>query len=577
MLQHQRQAWHNNMLLGDDDANEVGYNYQYAYLLPKARTTDRELEEVDLEFDLPHDLLNTFDDEDYEHLLEKDEYELLPTNTDGRTTIGAKDEGMEEENDDKVNANNGASPSHAQQQQHPPLNILILYADDMRHDTLGSASENLVHTPFLDQLAKEGIRFVQNCVTTSICWISRATYYSGQWYSRHGTFTINAIRERGEHLFAQYWNETFPGMLKSHGYYTGHVGKWHSSAPLRKGLEFDFVKSYYGHHWMPRNGKQIHVTKANEEDAINFLRTRPDKDQPFMLSVNFFAPHSKDGAAEQYFPQPSSMSLYENITIPKAPSATEEAWKKMPEFFTERNIGRIRYHWRFDTAEKYQKMMKNYFRLVSEVDASSQAIVEELKRQGVLDSTLVIFTSDNGMFLAEHGLAAKFFPHQESIRVPLIIRDPRMRQEFIGTDNEDFTLSVDLASTILGAAQITPPARMQGRDISALYLETSADADNADGKSWREEFFYEMPSLKLGEDEIPSCQALVRKDLKLMWWPFYHKYQLFDLNIDPYEMNDLLAGVSMNNITANEFSDFKYRNMTMEMVRTMRELHKSVL
>ena len=565
------------MLLGDDDANEVGYNYQYAYLLPKARTTDRELEEVDLEFDLPHDLLNTFDDEDYEHLLEKDEYELLPTNTDGRTTIGAKDEGMEEENDDKVNANNGASPSHAQQQQHPPLNILILYADDMRHDTLGSASKNLVHTPFLDQLAKEGIRFVHNCVTTSICWISRATYYSGQWYSRHGTFTIGAIPERGEHLFAQYWNETFPGMLKSHGYYTGHVGKWHSSAPLRKGLEFDFVKSYYGDHWMPRNGKNIHVTKANEEDAIQFLRTRPDKDQPFMLSVNFFAPHSVDGKEDQYFPQPSSMSLYKNITIPKAPSATEEAWKKMPEFFTEKNEGRIRYHWRFDTTEKYQRMMKNYFRLVSEIDASSQAIVEELKRQGVLDSTLVIFTTDNGMFLAEHGLAAKYFPHQESIRVPLIIRDPRMRKEFIGTDNEDFTLSVDLASTILGAAQITPPARMQGRDISALYLQTSADADNAEGKTWREEFFYEMPPLKLGENNVPSCQALVRKDLKLMWWPFYHKYQLFDLKNDPYEMNDLLAGLSMNNITANEYSDFEYRDMTMKMVRTLRKLHKSVL
>eukprot|EP00814_Leptocylindrus_danicus_P001328 CAMPEP_0116008258 /NCGR_PEP_ID=MMETSP0321-20121206/2762_1 /TAXON_ID=163516 /ORGANISM="Leptocylindrus danicus var. danicus, Strain B650" /LENGTH=520 /DNA_ID=CAMNT_0003477059 /DNA_START=215 /DNA_END=1777 /DNA_ORIENTATION=+ len=519
------------------------------------RTEDRVLD-----VDLPsHDFLNSRDRTE-KHILEEDEYALLPPITTSATT-------------DLLEL--GDSSDANDEQQHPRLNILILYADDWRHDTLGSASNNLVYTPFFDRLAKEGIRFIQNCVTTSICWISRVTYYSGQWYSRHGTFTIGSIPERGEHLYAQYWNETFPGMLKSHGYYTGHVGKWHSSAPCRRGEEFDFVESYYGWHWMERDGKDIHVTKANEEDAIKFLRTRPDKDQPFMLSVNFFAPHSDDEEPEQYFPQNSSMSLYKNITIPMAPSATEEAWKKMPNFFTEKNEGRIRYHWRFNTTEKYQRMMKNYFRLVSEVDASSQAIVEELERQGVLNSTMVIFTTDNGMFLAEHGLAAKFFPHEESIRVPLIIRDPRMRKELVGTENDEFTLSVDLASTILGAAGIKQPARMQGRDISTLYRYT--DADNAGAEPWRKEFFYEMPPLKLGENNVPSCQALVRKDFKLMWWPFYQQYQLFDLKNDPYEMNDLLAGVSMKNISALEYSDFEYLDVTVKMLRHMRRLHKSVL
>ena len=178
-------------------------------------------------------------------------------------------------------------------------------------------------------------------------------------------------------------------------------------------------------------------------------------------------------------------------------------------------------------------MMKNYYRLASEVDSTCGVILQELKKQGLADNTLVIFTTDNGYYHAEHGLADKWYPHQESIRVPLIIRDPRMKEETRGKTNDDFTLNVDLAPTILSAVGMELPKTMQGRDVSPLYL--------ADEKpDWRDEFFYEHPML-LRTDFIPASEALVRKDWKYFYWPEFDREQLFNLKDDPKEENDLAA------------------------------------
>lgn len=138
--------------------------------------------------------------------------------------------------------------------------------------------------------------------------------------------------------------------------------------------DVDWERMYYGRHWWQERGGPVHTTKKNENDALQFLRDRP-KDKPFCLTVCFFTPHAHDGEPEQFLPQNESMALYVNDTIPLAPSATDEAWKKMPHFFTERNEGRNRYFWRFDTPEKHQKMMKNYYRLISEIDSTSGTLL----------------------------------------------------------------------------------------------------------------------------------------------------------------------------------------------------------
>ena len=403
-----------------------------------------------------------------------------------------------------------------------PLNILILYADDWRFDTLGCAGNPVVKTPNLDQLAGNGFRFTRNCVTTSICGVSRASLFTGQWMSRHEN---PAMKE-----FKTPWAETYPGLLRANHYFVGHIGKWHNGKfPAEN---FDFGRSYSGKHWMKQSdGTPVHVTQKNENDALEFLRTRP-ADQPFCLTLAFFATHAEDSNPKQYLPQPASMALYQDVTIPLPKTATDEAFRNLPPFLaTEQNEGRVRWHWRFDTPEKYQEMMKNYYRLASEVDATCGRVLEELKKQGQLDYTLIIFTGDNGYFHGEHGLADKWYPHQESIRVPLIIRDPRMDPAKHGGTNDDFTLNVDLAATILAAAGIKAPATMQGRDIAPLYL-------SAEKPAWRDEFFYEHVPVNAG-NKIPASEALVRKDWKYFYWPDSKLEQLFHVETDPFEENDL--------------------------------------
>jgi arylsulfatase A-like enzyme len=227
------------------------------------------------------------------------------------------------------------------------------------------------------------------------------------------------------------------------------------------------------------------------------------------------------------------LSLYEGIEIPVPTNATQASWERLPDFFTSENEGRNRWRWRFDTPEKYQSMMKNYYRLATEVDTTSGRILKELEAQGVLENTLVIFTTDNGYYHAEHGLADKWYPHEESIRVPLIIKDPRMSPSRKNTTNDQMTLNVDLASTILTAAGIAPPERMQGRDLSPLYLAGNKP-------QWRNEFFYEHPTLG-DADFIPASEALVRLDWKYFYWPEQDVEQLFHLQTDPHEEKDLAS------------------------------------
>lgn len=409
-----------------------------------------------------------------------------------------------------------------------PMNILVLYADDWRYDTLGVAGNPVVQTPRIDALAGQGVRFTENCVTTSICGVSRASLYTGQWMSRHGA--------TGFRMWQTPWEETYPALLREHGYHLGHVGKWHNH-PFPKD-KFDFATVYHGRHWYDTEAYgRIHVTDRNERDALKFLQNRP-ADQPFALTVCFFATHAEDGHPDQFLPQPESMELYTDIDIPVPINATQESWERLPDFFDEKNEGRNRWGWRFDTPEKYQRMMKNYYRLATEVDATCGAILDELEKQGVLDNTLVIFTTDNGYYHGEHGLGDKWYPHQESIRVPLIIVDPRTPADMHGTINDEFTLSVDLAPTILGAVGISAPQTMQGRDMSDLYLPDSAGTEPI--APWRDEFFYEHPTLR-DADFIPASEALVRKDWKYMYWPEEDVEQLFDLVNDPIEENDLAA------------------------------------
>ena len=407
-----------------------------------------------------------------------------------------------------------------------PLNVVVLYADDWRHDTLGIAGNPVVQTPNLDRLARTGVRFTHNYVTTAICGVSRATLFTGQWMSRHGNLAFD--------MFKTPWAETFPALLRSKGYWVGHVGKWHNGPFPAQAFDFGDGRITPMRHWLKQpDGTEMHVTKKNENDAMEFLRTRP-AEKPFCLTVAFVATHAEDRNPKQFLPQPESMALYRDVTIPVPKTATDDHFRRLPPFIAnEKNEGRVRWHWRFDEPEKYQTMMKNYYRLATEADAVCGRVIEELRRQGVLDRTLVIFTTDNGYYHGEHQLADKWYPHEESIRVPLIVWDPRMPAAKKGSVDDAMTLNVDLAPTILAAASVAAPATMQGRDLSALYRGERP-------RDWRTEFFYEHAIIR-SKDFIPASQALVRKDMKYLYWPDFSHEELFDLKADPLEERNLAS------------------------------------
>mmetsp|Transcript_40065 Transcript_40065/g.61586 ORF Transcript_40065/g.61586 Transcript_40065/m.61586 type:complete len:518 (+) Transcript_40065:101-1654(+) len=415
-----------------------------------------------------------------------------------------------------------------------PLNVVLFYADDWTMKVLGKLNPD-VKTPNIDRMADNGMLFSNNCVTTSVCWMSRATLMTGVYSAIH-----REVSPPSENMYTTNpWNETLFPLMKQRGYYTGLVGKYHAPQPEQyMKMAFDQKRFYYGWHYMKRDGKTRHVTEVNEADAIQFLRQRP-KDKKFFLKVAFFATHAEDGSKVSYKPQKSSMeNLYQGVTIPTPKTATEEHFKELPPFLNEKCEGRNRWRNRFDP-ENYQENIVNLYRMATEVDTAVGNIIKELKDQGVYNNTMLIFTTDNGNLHGEHGLAEKWFPFEESIRVPLVIQDPRMPKRNRGIVNEDWTLSIDLAPTILGAAGIEPSSFMQGRDISHLYLDKSP--------SWRQDFFYEYNrgdpvtgEGHIGMNWIDASFALVTKEWKYIYWPQQDYEQLFHRSIDPYDEWDTL-------------------------------------
>ncbi len=405
-----------------------------------------------------------------------------------------------------------------------PPNIVLLYADDWRWDTLGSAGNTTVKTPHLDRLATQGVRFTNSMVTTAICGVSRASLLTGQWMSRHGNQAFAAFKTP--------WEQTLPGLLRVNGYYVGHVGKWHCGKFPSE--QFDVGKAYSGKHWLKRpDGSEVHVTAQNQADALDFLRTRPT-DKPFFLTVAFIAPHAEDGHPEQYRPQPFSAEWYAGVTVPVPPTANAAALARIPAFLQDpHNESRKRWSQRFDTPEKFQRMMVNYYRLCSEVDAACGAVLAELDKQGLGKETIVVFTCDNGYFHGEKGLADKWYPYEESIRVPLIIRNPRLPAARAGTTSDAIALNVDVTPTLLAGAGIAAPATMQGRNLAPL-LHGQNVAD------WRSEFFYEHAIIQKKEF-IPSSQALVSLTEKYIQWPDFQVEELFTLSNDPREERNLIA------------------------------------
>jgi arylsulfatase A-like enzyme len=363
-------------------------------------------------------------------------------------------------------------------EQGPP-NIIFFLSDDHRNDFLGCAGHPIVKTPTIDRMAKQGVRFENAFVTTSICAASRASILTGLWERTHQyTFGMPPIAKPFVH-------DSYPAVLRRAGYRTGFVGKFGVSVPAEAKKEmFDWFVPMGRNPYFKKqaDGKLRHLTEITGEKAIEFLKENP-KDRPFCLSVSFNAAHAEDSDKKNHYPWPKAEDgLYDNVTIPP-PLVSIDHWKTLPEFL-QKSMHRDRWFWRWDTPEKYQKNVKAYYRMITGLDRVMGRVLDELRRLGLEKNTVVIFLGDNGYYKGSRGFAGKWSHFEESLRVPLVIYDPRLPENLRGRVLPQMALNVDIAPTIVALAGRKVPEVVQGRDLQPLVR-------GQEPSDWRKEFFCE--------------------------------------------------------------------------------------
>ncbi len=344
-------------------------------------------------------------------------------------------------------------------------NIIFILTDDQRWDALGYAGNDIIQTPEMDTLARQGTYFSHAMVSTPICSASRASIFTGLYERTHRySFQTGPIRD-------QYMAQAYPRLLKAAGYYTGFFGKFGVNYSAKNSL-FDVFEDYdrngrfpdrRGYYYKELNGKKVHLTRYTGEKALDFMAQAP-ADQPFCLSLSFSAPHAHDNAEDQYFWQATSDHLYQDMTMPGPKLGEDAHFNALPRPVRE-GFNRTRWHWRYDTPEKYQHSVKGYYRMIHGIDLEIGKIRAQLKERGLDQNTVIILMGDNGYFLGERQLAGKWLMYDNSVRVPLIVYDPRGTQH---KDVTDMALNVDVPCTILDLAGIERPETYHGKSLMPL-------------------------------------------------------------------------------------------------------------
>lgn len=414
-------------------------------------------------------------------------------------------------------------------QQRP--NIIFLLTDDQRWDAMGAMGNPIIQTPEMDKLARQGIMFRNAYVTTSICAVSRASILSGQYMRRHG------VADFGTFFSPEAWQNTYPMLMRKAGYYTGFIGKFGVGRKETMPAEdFDYWQGIPGQPWYEQedeNGNYKHLTSILGDQSLEFLKGAP-KDKPFCLSVSFKAPHVQDSDPRQFLYDSAYIDLFANTEMPLPETADPKYWNQFPDFFrTDTNEARRRWRMRFETPELFQASVKGYYRLIYGVDVVIGRMRKKLEEIGQNENTIIVLMGDNGFYLSEHGLAGKWYGHEESIRVPLVIYDPRRPANKRGLEPQQLALNIDIAPTLLAYAGIDPPAAAQGRNL----------LDVVDGKTsdWRSDFYYEHLFGYRGK--IPQVEGVVSDSWKYMRFiqpdPPYE--ELYDIPNDPKEKMNLAS------------------------------------
>ena len=429
---------------------------------------------------------------------------------------------------DDVAARWRAEPAAAQRQQAERPSIVVLLTDDQRWDTLGCAGNRIVKTPEMDRLAAEGTFFANAFVTSSICAASRASIFTGMYERRHGcNFNTGCLKR-------SFLQKSYPVLLRQAGYYTGFIGKYGVGDGKREveGAElFDRWFGFYGQGaYFPKDHPGKHLNEVMVEQTRQFLDGAP-ADRPFCLSVSFKAPHSGRGYLG-YEPEPSLRNLYAELTIPYPPTARQEYFDALPEFLRRCNARTNYWQQRYGTPEQYQAVMKDYYRLITGVDQAIGRIRAELRRRGLEGRTVILLLSDNGDMTGDYMLGGKELLYDASLRVPLLVYDPRVEKAARGQRRTELVLNIDIAPTVLDLAGLSPPPAMQGRSLVPLVRGQTP--------AWRDAFFCEN-NFRQPNQDYPLIEGLRTARWKYVRYPEttpLHE-QLFDLTRDPLETKNL--------------------------------------
>lgn len=423
-------------------------------------------------------------------------------------------------------------------------NIILIMTDDQQQSAMSAYGNTILKTPNLDRIGAEGIRFTEMFVTNSLCAPSRASFLTGLYSHTHGVTTngpAGSIFRNQPGLKDE--QETFVHLLRRAGYHTALVGKWHLRS-LPTGFDQWIVLpgggGPYNDPEMITNALRVkfrgHADDVVGDQALTLLQQRP-KDRPFCLLYNFKSPH------RNWMPAARFEKVFEDIEIPiprsfsdkfagrpEALRKTEMAVADMPDF---RNRGVA------DTLppderkrQNFQQLAKNYYRTLLSVDENVGRVLEFLDKNNLANDTIVLFSSDNGFFLGEHGLFDKRLMYEPSIRVPLLVRFPP-RVKSAQVNSKQMILNIDVAPTLLEIAGVPVPSWMQGRSFLPL-LE-------AQGTNWRDAFlyeFYEYPA----EHCARKHRGIRTERWKLIhFWEQPEEWELYDLETDPDEMRNLIG------------------------------------
>ena len=411
-------------------------------------------------------------------------------------------------------------------------NIVFFFTDDQTSSALGCYGHPLARTPNIDRLAVQGTRFENAFVSQSICWVSRTTILTGltgRSYGVPGNHDM-AKPEAVETLYVDY--------LRDAGYRTGFAGKWHAKMPKGWKAQDHFDEF----HPIGRNpfykkqedGTLRHETELIVDRGIEFIENQP-RDKPFAMNMWFNACHAEDGDRRPgigHFPWPRAMDgMYEEDEIGPPRLNDPEIFEKQPGFL-KTTINRERFFWRWNTDERYRINMRAYLRMVSGIDHAIGRFLKALEEQGLAENTIIVYTADNGYHLGNRGFAGKWSHYEESIRVPMVVYDPRVKGKARGQVRRESVLNLDLPSTFLSWAGVDIPKRYQGKTFAKLISDSNPSP-------WRKYTFHEHFAVR---HRIPAFEGMRGDRFKYVRYVDEKNYEfLHDLKNDPDELTNLAS------------------------------------